>query len=102
MTLILSGAKLRQQDTILLMSTIPKPFWKSPFLAVIVGRPNVGKSTIFNLLAGRRIAIEDPTPGVTRDRIMRTVSHEGRTFDIMDTGGIGIVDTQKLEDLIEL
>lgn len=79
-----------------------KPFWKSPFLAAIVGRPNVGKSTLFNALVGKMIAIVDPTPGVTRDRLIRTITHKEYAFDIMDTGGIGIVDMQDLEDLVEL
>lgn len=54
----------------------------------IVGRPNVGKSAIFNRLAGKRIAIVDSTYGLTRDRITASVSHEGRQFTIIDTGGI--------------
>ncbi|MCX6338869.1 MAG: ribosome biogenesis GTPase Der [Candidatus Aureabacteria bacterium] len=54
----------------------------------IVGRPNVGKSAIFNRLAGKRIAIVDSTYGLTRDRIAASVSHGGRQFTIIDTGGI--------------
>jgi GTP-binding protein len=54
----------------------------------IVGRPNVGKSALFNRLAGKRIAIVDSTYGLTRDRIAACVSHEGRRFTIIDTGGI--------------
>jgi len=56
---------------------------------VIVGRPNVGKSTLFNALLGRRVSIVEPTPGVTRDRIIHPVEWEGRVFDLVDTGGIG-------------
>src|ERR1700722_19285898 len=55
----------------------------------IVGRPNVGKSSLFNWLAGRRIAIVDPTAGVTRDRVSALVRAEGRFFELIDTGGIG-------------
>ncbi|MCD8299618.1 MAG: ribosome biogenesis GTPase Der [Clostridiales bacterium] len=54
----------------------------------IVGRPNVGKSTLFNALAGSRISIVEDTPGVTRDRIYADVEWRGRTFTMIDTGGI--------------
>ena len=54
----------------------------------IVGRPNVGKSTLFNKLVGERIAIVDDTPGVTRDRIYAKVEWLDKTADIIDTGGI--------------
>ena len=67
----------------------------------IVGRPNVGKSTLFNALAGSRIAIEADSPGVTRDRVLYPLTIEDRTFDLVDTGGIGIVDSQKLERQVE-
>lgn len=63
----------------------------------IVGRPNVGKSSLFNRLVGQPIAIVDPTPGVTRDRLLHEVRRDGFRFDIIDTGGIGIVDEAKLE-----
>jgi len=66
-------------------------------LIAIVGRPNVGKSSLFNRLAGQPIAIVDPTPGVTRDRLIHRCFNEGRAFEIIDTGGIGIVDEAKLE-----
>ncbi len=79
-----------------------RPFWRSPYLVVIAGRPNVGKSTLFNTIVGRWVAIVDPTPGVTRDRIVRPVAWGGKRFDLMDTGGIGIVDMQRLEELVEL
>ena len=59
---------------------------------VIVGRPNVGKSSLLNCLARQRIAIVDPTAGVTRDRISAIVEHEGRMFELWDTGGIGTTD----------
>ncbi len=73
----------------------------SYFSVAIVGRPNVGKSTLFNRLVGSRIAIEAPIAGVTRDRVLYPLTIEDRTFDLIDTGGIGIVDSQRLEDQIE-
>lgn len=59
---------------------------------VIVGRPNVGKSSIFNWLAGRRLAIVDDMPGVTRDRLTYLMFEEGRYFELVDTGGMGMDD----------
>ena len=58
----------------------------------IVGRPNVGKSTIFNRIAGERISIVEDTPGVTRDRIYATGEWLGREFSVIDTGGIDLSD----------
>lgn len=60
---------------------------KMPIVA-IVGRPNVGKSTFFNVIAGRRISIVEDMPGVTRDRVYADVEWCGRRFTIVDTGGI--------------
>ena len=57
-------------------------------LVAIVGRPNVGKSMLFNRLAGRRLSIVEDTPGVTRDRLYAECEWNGRSFDIVDTGGI--------------
>ena len=57
-------------------------------VVAVVGRPNVGKSTLFNLLAGERISIVEDTPGVTRDRIYADVSWLDKNFTLIDTGGI--------------
>ena len=57
-------------------------------VVAVVGRPNVGKSTLFNALAGERISIVQDTPGVTRDRIYAEVSWLDMTFTLIDTGGI--------------
>ncbi|MFH5803860.1 ribosome biogenesis GTPase Der [Alienimonas sp. DA493] len=67
----------------------------------IVGRPNVGKSSLFNWLAGERLSIVDPTAGVTRDRLTHLMHEGDRYFELIDTGGIGIVDSDALEEEIE-
>ena len=70
-------------------------------IVAIVGRPNVGKSSLFNWLAGRRIAIVDPTAGVTRDRVSTLIEAGGRFFELIDTGGMGIVDVDNLTEHVE-
>ena len=57
-------------------------------LVAVVGRPNVGKSTFFNRMAGRRLSIVEDTPGVTRDRLYADVEWLSHTFTLIDTGGI--------------
>jgi GTP-binding protein len=68
---------------------------------VIVGRPNVGKSSLFNWLVGKRVAITDATAGVTRDRIDFVVHYTDRYFELVDTGGIGFIDPDNLTEHIE-
>ena len=67
----------------------------------IVGRPNVGKSSLFNWLAGRRLAIVDPTSGVTRDRVTYLVEVGDRFVELIDTGGMGVRDPDNLTEHIE-
>ena len=67
----------------------------------IIGRPNVGKSSLFNWLAGRFISVVDPTAGVTRDRVEHLVQEGDRYFELIDTGGIGIEDIDDLTEQIE-
>jgi GTP-binding protein len=69
-------------------------------LIAIVGRPNVGKSALFNRIVGRRIAIVHDQPGVTRDRITAEAEWNGRSFTLVDTGGIGLLRGEKSGDVI--
>src|ERR1700761_7083572 len=72
---------------------------------VIVGRPNVGKSSLFNWIAGRRIAIVDDISGVTRDRVATLCSlgdgPDARFYELVDTGGVGVVDRDDLSKDVE-
>ena len=67
----------------------------------IIGRPNVGKSSLLNALAGSMISIVEPTAGVTRDRVSTFIGRDDRYFELIDTGGYGIVDSDQLSDHIE-
>jgi GTPase len=71
-----------------------------PNLIAIVGRPNVGKSALFNRIVGRRIAIVHDQPGVTRDRVTAEAEWRGRPFTLVDTGGIGLLRREKATDVI--
>lgn len=64
---------------------------------VIVGRPNVGKSSLLNWLVGRRVSVVDARAGVTRDRVSALTKIEDRWLELVDTGGIGLVDAAELE-----
>ncbi len=70
-------------------------------VVAIVGRPNVGKSSLLNALAGEMISIVEPTAGVTRDRVSTFIGRNDRYFELVDTGGYGIVDSDELSDHIE-
>ena len=71
-----------------------------PVIAII-GRPNVGKSSLLNSFAGERISIVDSTPGVTRDRVSALVPYRDVVMEMVDTGGIGVVDQDDLSEHIE-
>ena len=67
---------------------------------VIVGRPNVGKSTLFNRITGQRRSIVGDEPGITRDRIHGEASHDGRRFEVIDTGGIVVSDAEYIPNQV--
>jgi GTP-binding protein len=69
-------------------------------IIAIVGRPNVGKSALFNRIVGRRIAIVHGLPGVTRDRVTAEAEWRGQPFTLVDTGGIGLLRGEKADDVI--
>ncbi len=71
---------------------MPKP------IVAIVGRPNVGKSTLFNRLVGGRVAIVEERPGVTRDRLYKDVEWCGRVFTLVDTGGLDFQETDEISE----
>jgi GTP-binding protein len=70
-------------------------------VVVIIGRPNVGKSSLFNALAGEMISIVEPTAGITRDRVSTIIGRDDKYFELIDTGGYGVVDAQQLSEHIE-
>ena len=71
-----------------------------PSVVTIVGKPNVGKSALFNRIAGRRIAIVHDMPGVTRDRVSAEVEWHGVPYTLIDTGGISLLKGEKKGDVI--
>lgn len=71
-------------------------------VVVIVGRPNVGKSTLFNRLVRRRVAVVEDTPGITRDRLYAETEWNGRKFQVVDTGGIVFNEEDPLADQIRV
>ena len=72
---------------------------KTPTVA-LVGRPNVGKSTVFNKLVGKKISIIEDTPGVTRDRIYGDVIYKNYKFHLIDTGGIDLSEADFNKEII--
>lgn len=70
-------------------------------VVVLCGRPNVGKSSLFNALIKRRVAIVDPTAGVTRDRVTAEIERYGGKFLLVDTGGLGLFDEIELKKEVE-
>ncbi len=70
-------------------------------VVAIIGRPNVGKSSLLNALAGEMISIVEPSAGVTRDRVSTIIEKDDRYFELIDTGGYGIVDADHLGEHIE-
>ena len=70
-------------------------------MVAIVGRPNVGKSSLLNCLARQRIAIVEPTAGVTRDRVSALLESEGRWFELVDTGGMDLESGDELADDVD-
>ncbi len=76
----------------------PKKKEKNMSLVAIVGRPNVGKSTLFNRLVGQRKAIVDATAGTTRDRHYGKTTGNGKEFSVIDTGGYTVNSEDIFED----
>ena len=84
------------------MSSVASPITphSSPPVVAIIGRPNVGKSTLFNRILGARTAIVDDVPGVTRDRNYADGTYRGRPFRLVDTGGLDPTATEGMLALI--
>ncbi len=80
---------------------VPAMSQRLPVVA-IVGRPNVGKSTLFNRIVGSRLAVVEDTPGVTRDRLYAQAEHFGKVFTLVDTGGILFMDDDPLVEQIRV
>src|SRR3989304_8001273 len=70
-------------------------------VVAIIGRPNVGKSSLLNALAGEMISIVEPTPGVTRGRVSTIIERNDKYFELIDTGGYGLLDNEQLKEHIE-
>jgi GTP-binding protein len=92
-------AKTRRQFNLVFKAEKNYPVSVSNLIA-IVGRPNVGKSALFNRIVGRRIAIVHDMPGVTRDRVTAEAEWRGHSFTLVDTGGIGLLRGEKSNDVI--
>ena len=95
---------LRRVDVLSRLLFVPAPAFvycsSVSNLIAIVGRPNVGKSALFNRIAGKRIAIVHDQPGVTRDRVAAEAEWGGKSFTLVDTGGIGLLRREKANDVI--
>src|SRR5437763_5732606 len=70
-------------------------------LVAVGGRPNVGKSALFNRLVGERVAIVEDTPGITRDRVYGECEWRGRQIRVVDTGGLGMGEADPLQAEIQ-